>query len=79
MDDIVTLLSKSANDMHLKFFINDKKLDCFKIKIIASEERYIIPYRNLSCSNPECIYDEVFLKEMIKSYVFISFFFFFFL
>ena len=35
MNEIEILLNKSANDMHLKFFINDQNLKFFTIKIIA--------------------------------------------
>jgi len=60
-----TLLNRMRKNMHEKFFQKDKQLEYINLEIVTEHETKLIPFRNMECTEPFCIYD---IEELVEKY-----------
>lgn len=61
------LLHRQKKDMHLKYFNDDPHRQHMKVPIFSklSAKKQIIPFRNVDCVKPGCIYD---IEDLVEKY-----------
>ena len=64
-----SLLAKHHSGLHLRFFEKDSSLSFFKVSILAPQnpQKKFIPFRNITCTKPDCLYDLDTLIEKCQS------------
>ena len=63
------LLAKHHASLHLRFFEKDPSLSFFKVSILSPQnpQKKFIPFRNITCTKPDCLYDLDTLIEKCQS------------
>lgn len=62
------LMHRQKKDMHLKFFQEDPSKQYIKVPIFSklSPKKQILPYRNIECLKPTCVYD---MQDLIDKFM----------
>lgn len=64
-----SLMKQQKQNMHLDFFYKDISIQYIQVPIFstANSDKHIIPFRNMSCTSPACVYDTEDIINNFKS------------
>ena len=61
-----SMFLKKKNDLYKFFFNNDSQLQEFPVHIVTDNNERLVPFRNIYCTLPQCIYTIEQIKDRFK-------------